>query len=93
MIDIVNYYKGLLGTHDFPKKICNAPWVSAVIEADGEVKPCFFHASYGNINNNNFIDIINSPSAISFRKKLNMEKDPVCERCVCSLYVGLTASP
>jgi MoaA/NifB/PqqE/SkfB family radical SAM enzyme len=93
MIDIVNYYKGLLGTHDFPKKICNAPWVSAVIEADGEVKPCFFHASYGNINNDNFIDIINSPSAISFRKKLNMEKDPVCERCVCSLYVGLTASP
>lgn len=93
MMDIVNYYKGLLGMHDFPKKVCNAPWVSAVIESDGEVKPCFFHPSYGNINQGNFADIINSPSAISFRKKLNMEKDPVCERCVCSLYVGLTASP
>ena len=26
---------------------CNAPWMSAVIEADGSVRPCFFHQSVG----------------------------------------------
>ena len=93
MLDIVTYYKALLGMHDFPKKKCNAPWVSAVIESDGEVKPCFFHPSYGNINKNNFREIVNSKEAISFRKKLDMEKDPICERCVCSLHLGLTQRP
>lgn len=93
MLDIVMYYKALLGMHDFPKKKCNVPWVSAVIESDGEVKPCFFHPAYGNIHKKNFRDIINSSEAISFRKKLDVEKDPVCERCVCSLYVGLTQRP
>jgi Fe-coproporphyrin III synthase len=93
MMDIVLYYKGLLGMHDFPKKKCNAPWVSAVIESDGEVKPCFFHPSYGNIHANNFRDIINSAEAIAFRKKLDTEKDPICERCVCSLHLGLTQKP
>ena len=29
---------------------CNAPWVSAVIEASGDVRPCFFHPVLGNIH-------------------------------------------
>ena len=29
---------------------CNAPWVSAVIEASGDVRPCFFHPALGNIH-------------------------------------------
>jgi MoaA/NifB/PqqE/SkfB family radical SAM enzyme len=32
-----------LGKHVAPA--CNAPWTSAVIEADGTVRPCFFHRS------------------------------------------------
>ena len=37
------YYAALNGTGDLPSVRCNAPWVSAVIEADGNVRPCFFH--------------------------------------------------
>jgi MoaA/NifB/PqqE/SkfB family radical SAM enzyme len=91
MMDIVTYYKALLGMHDFPVKKCNAPWVSAVIETDGSVKPCFFHPSYGNITEKSFAEIINSPAAINFRKNLDMSNDRVCERCVCSLHLGLTS--
>jgi MoaA/NifB/PqqE/SkfB family radical SAM enzyme len=90
--EIVQYYKALLKEDSFPVKRCNAPWVSAVIEADGEVRPCFFHQSYGNIGNSTVQDIINSREAISFRKNLDMEKDATCTRCVCSLHVGLTQS-
>lgn len=90
MMDIVIYYKALLGMHDFPQKKCNAPWVSAVIESDGDVKPCYFHPAYGNIYKDSFSNIINSSAAISFRKTLDTAKDPICERCVCSLHLGLT---
>jgi len=64
--------------------------VSAVIEPNGDVLPCFFHKSYGNIHREPFNKIINSPEAISFRKNLNIEKDPICKKCVCSLKIGIT---
>jgi MoaA/NifB/PqqE/SkfB family radical SAM enzyme len=89
MMDIVTYYKAMLDTHDFPQKRCNAPWVSAVIESDGEVRPCFFFPSYGNIYQQDFNEIINSREAVAFRKNLDMKHNPTCKRCVCSLYVGV----
>jgi MoaA/NifB/PqqE/SkfB family radical SAM enzyme len=90
MLKVVQYYKAINGASAFPQTVCNAPWVSAVIESDGSVMPCFFHKSYGNIHNNNFMDIINSPEAISFRKNLDVEKDETCKKCVCSLKLGVT---
>lgn len=89
MLGLAQYYKALLGKNPFPFKKCNAPWVSAVVESDGEVRPCFFHKSYGNLFGNSLPEILNSPAAISFRKNLNMQHDPICERCVCSLHIGL----
>lgn len=90
MLELVQYYEALLGLGEFPGRQCNAPWVSAVIEADGEVRPCFFHDSYGSVYEKEFLNIINSPNAISFRRKLNVKKDPVCKKCVCSLKIGLS---
>jgi Fe-coproporphyrin III synthase len=89
MMAISQHYKATIGTGDFPQKHCNAPWISSVLESDGNVLPCFFHKSYGNINEGGFAEIINSKKAIDFRKRLNIEKDPTCKKCVCSLSVGL----
>lgn len=86
---LVQYYRAILNEAAFPHRKCNAPWVSAVVEADGEVRPCFFHKSYGNLLKSPLPDILNSPKAISFRKNLKIDRDPICERCVCSLYMGL----
>lgn len=90
MKKIVQYYKAVNGIGDYPGTVCNAPWVSAVIESDGRVMPCFFHKPYGNIYENDFLELINSPQAISFRKNLDMSNDPVCKKCVCSLKLGIT---
>lgn len=90
MKKIVKYYLAINGESDFPEPICNAPWVSAVVESDGSVLPCFFHKPYGNIFENNFLDILNSPSAIAFRKQLNVKRDATCKKCVCSLKLGVT---
>jgi MoaA/NifB/PqqE/SkfB family radical SAM enzyme len=93
MLGIVQHYSALLGQGKFPAKRCNAPWFSAVIESDGEVRPCFFHKSYGNISMLPFEQILNSKEAVLFRKNIDVKSDPICERCVCSLYLGLMASP
>jgi MoaA/NifB/PqqE/SkfB family radical SAM enzyme len=69
--------------------ICNAPWVSAVIEVDGSVRPCFFHPSIGNAHQITLEEAINTETALSFRSRLKIASNPTCQRCVCSLdYQG-----
>ena len=83
--DIYNYYAAFYNINTFPFKKCNAPWVSTVIEADGSVRPCFFHDTIGSIHDDELVDILNSDKAIAFRKTLNMGANPTCIKCVCSL--------
>jgi len=65
---------------------CNAPWVSAVMEADGLVKPCFFHPPIGRVSGGvTLLDVVNSPAAVEFRRGLDVARDSICKRCVCSL--------
>ncbi len=65
--------------------VCNAPWVSAVVEVDGSVKPCFFHPTIGNITSASLEDVINGDEARNFRRSLDVENNGTCQRCVCSL--------
>jgi MoaA/NifB/PqqE/SkfB family radical SAM enzyme len=73
-----------LEAHIAPR--CNAPWVSAVLESNGDVRPCFFHPPIGNASNATLSAIVNGPAALVFRESLNVAENPVCRRCVCSLY-------
>jgi Fe-coproporphyrin III synthase len=66
--------------------MCNAPWVSAVVEANGAVRPCFFHPPIGQVDSaNTLFDVLNSSRAVAFRAALDVASNPVCRRCVCSL--------
>jgi MoaA/NifB/PqqE/SkfB family radical SAM enzyme len=85
---IYTYYSAFYGLNNFPYKRCNAPWVSTVIEADGNVRPCFFHNVYGNIRTTSLDKIINSEKAVSFRKNLDMDKNETCKKCVCFLHLA-----
>ncbi|GAC1311615.1 MAG: hypothetical protein NVSMB24_31500 [Mucilaginibacter sp.] len=86
--NIYRYYAAFYNLNPFPYKKCNAPWVSTVIEADGSVRPCFFHETIGNIRNSSLAAILNSNEAINFRKSLDMNKNPTCVKCVCSLNLS-----
>jgi len=79
------YYAAFYSLNSFPYKKCNAPWVSTVIEADGTVRPCFFHNEIGNIRENSLDNILNSESAINFRKTLDTDTNSTCVKCVCYL--------
>jgi len=85
---IYQYYAAFYGLDSFPFKKCNAPWVSTVIEADGSVRPCFFHEAIGNIRDSSLATILNSKEAIGFRKTLDMSVNPTCVKCVCSLNLS-----
>lgn len=83
---LYRYFAALLEGGDFPAIECNAPWVSSVVEADGTVRPCFFQPPLGNLREGkSFTEILNSPAAVAWRRGLDMERDAICRRCVCSL--------
>jgi Fe-coproporphyrin III synthase len=94
---LLQHFAALLGRADFAPNACNAPWVSAVIETDGTVRPCFFQPPLGNLhaaggeaagsleNGDGLAAILNSPSAIAWRRGLDVARDAICRRCVCSL--------
>ncbi|HEY8931136.1 MAG TPA: radical SAM protein [Mucilaginibacter sp.] len=91
--DIYNYYAAFYGLNPFPFKKCNAPWVSTVIEADGNVRPCFFMDVIGNIRESSLDEILNSKSSVEFRRTLDMSKNDACIKCVCSLNLPPRMAP
>ncbi|HZY37690.1 MAG TPA: radical SAM protein [Mucilaginibacter sp.] len=93
MRQIHQYYAAFYGLNPFPFKKCNAPWVSTVIEADGNVRPCFFHEVLGNIRDASLDNILNKPEAVNFRKTLDVRTNLTCVKCVCSLNLPPRMDP
>jgi MoaA/NifB/PqqE/SkfB family radical SAM enzyme len=83
------YYRALAGMSEFPPTRCNAPWVSAVLEPGGRVRPCFFHEPYAASEGLGLADTLNAPAARAFRRALNVKTNDTCRRCVCSLSLPL----
>ncbi len=100
---LLRHFAALLGRADFAPNACNAPWVSAVIETDGTVRPCFFQPPLGNLHAagaaggeaaaGSLTAILNSPSAIAWRRGLDVARDAICRRCVCSLCLRQGVRP
>src|SRR5262249_16141567 len=90
---LARYFAAINGDGDFPPTTCNAPWVSTVVEADGTVRPCFFHRALGNAREQPLAAILNSAEAIAFRRGLDVRTDPICRPCLCTLRRGPTDRP
>ena len=83
---VAYHFRAHLGLADPISPRCNAPWISAVMETDGTLRPCFFHAPIGNALTSGLGNALNGPAAVAFRAGLRIAEDAVCRRCVCSLY-------
>lgn len=81
---IALHYRAHLGLCEPVAPRCNAPWVSAVVETDGVVRPCFFHGPIGHAKDG-LVSALNSGAAQTFRAGLDVATNVVCKRCVCSL--------
>jgi MoaA/NifB/PqqE/SkfB family radical SAM enzyme len=82
---IARHFRAHLGLAAPESPVCNAPWVSAVIEADGSVRPCFFQPKIGNLYDTTLEAVINGPEGRAFRSTLDVAANPICRNCVCSL--------
>jgi Fe-coproporphyrin III synthase len=88
LLRIVQHFYARLGLVEATAPRCNAPWVSGVIETDGTVRPCFFHEPIGRADSGGFLQALNGVKGMAFRAGLRVAEDPVCRRCVCSLWRG-----
>jgi Fe-coproporphyrin III synthase len=69
------------GLAPFERPECDAPLWSSVVESDGTVRPCFFHAPVGDARTG-LLALRASPAyheALAFIEGPN----PTCDRCVC----------
>jgi Fe-coproporphyrin III synthase len=82
------YYRAHLGRGAFPFVDCNAPWMSVMIEASGDVRPCFFHPAVGNLRQRSLRALLGHEMP-AFRRGLRVAEDATCQRCVCTIKVGL----
>lgn len=55
-----------------------------MVEVDGTVRPCFFHHRIGNLDGKTLDQVINGGEVRRFRASLDVETNPICQRCVCS---------
>lgn len=82
---IHQYFAAVCGLGEFPPVRCNAPELSAVIEAKGRVNPCFFipgpPADPAGLERS-----VNSEPMRELRAVIRAGGRPECQRCVCSLW-------
>jgi MoaA/NifB/PqqE/SkfB family radical SAM enzyme len=85
---IVRHFRAHLGLCEPEAPRCNAPWVSAVIDTDGTVRPCFFQKPIGSVRGQSLFNVLNGFEAQQFRTSLDIGTNPICKRCVCSLHLS-----
>jgi MoaA/NifB/PqqE/SkfB family radical SAM enzyme len=100
---MVNYFGAIAGEDEFPYVRCNAPHMSAVIEVDGTLRPCYFLPTAGKVGGEGkrktgngvgatrespLQEVLNAPEAVALRRAYRAGERAECQRCVCPLYKG-----
>jgi MoaA/NifB/PqqE/SkfB family radical SAM enzyme len=69
------------GTGAFERPPCDAPWWSSVVEADGRIRPCFFHDPVGHAREG----LVQVRASDGYAEALARIRAPneTCTRCVC----------
>jgi Fe-coproporphyrin III synthase len=84
---IHQYFAAVCGTGDYPPVRCNAPELSAVVDAKGQVSPCFFIPGPKSAQGSGgFSEILNSDPMMALRETIRTGLRRECRTCVCSLW-------
>ena len=92
LMKLVDYYGALRGMNEFPRNYCNAPMVSAVITSTGNIHPCYFIESYGNIRQEKIKTLTNHDTVKKVRDEVRNFTHPRCKTCVCTLNTSKTTA-
>lgn len=74
------------GQGAFPPVRCNAPEFSAVLEADGALRPCFFIPGPPGPPPASLAQGLNTPAMQALRADIRGQRRPECARCVCAKW-------
>lgn len=85
---LYNYFAEPHGSAKFQTPRCNAPHISTVINVDGSLQPCYFLPTWGNLETNNLVTMLNDDGARELRAEYRRGERSECQRCVCPLYRG-----
>ncbi len=87
---LYDYFAEPLGLGEFEGPRCNAPHISAVVNWDGRLQPCYFLPAWGKLNGDGvgLEDALNDPAALALRTAYRNGERAECARCVCPLYRG-----
>jgi MoaA/NifB/PqqE/SkfB family radical SAM enzyme len=69
------------GQGAFERPACDAPWWSSMVEADGALRPCFFHAAVGDARAG--LQRLRASQAYTDALSAIRAPNATCERCVC----------
>jgi Fe-coproporphyrin III synthase len=84
---IHQYFSAVCGLGPFPAVRCNAPEFSAVVDAKGQVNPCFFIPGPGGAGMHEGLQAaLNSDSMLALRHDIRAGARSECATCVCSLW-------
>jgi MoaA/NifB/PqqE/SkfB family radical SAM enzyme len=78
---IARHLRASAGAAGFERPACDAPWWSSVVEADGRVRPCFFHAPLGHVAEG--LAALRGSPRYGEALRAIAGPNPICERCVC----------
>lgn len=82
------YFAAVLGRAPYPAVRCNAPEVSAVVDAHGQLHPCFFIAgpTQAAALTSGLDAALNSAPMTALRAQIRAGQRPECATCVCPLW-------
>lgn len=84
---ILQYFSAVCGQSAYPPVRCNAPEVSAVVDARGGVSPCFFIGGPADaVVREGLDEALNRPDMQTLRASIRAGARPECVTCVCSLW-------
>jgi MoaA/NifB/PqqE/SkfB family radical SAM enzyme len=84
---ILQYYSAICGRGSYPPVRCNAPEFSAVIEADGRLRPCFFISGPPDTcATEDLGSALNATNMAALRSDIRCGRRPECVTCVCSMW-------
>lgn len=84
---LARHLRASAGRLSFERPECDAPWWSLMVEADGRVRPCFFHEAVGDARQG--LRVLRAGERYRAALQAIRAPNPTCERCVCPKKRGV----
>jgi MoaA/NifB/PqqE/SkfB family radical SAM enzyme len=81
LLRLARHLRASGGAGAFERPPCDAPWWSSVVEADGALRPCFFHAPVGDVRAG--LGLLRQGDGYRRALAAIRADNDTCARCVC----------